>query len=825
MDPVAIIALFCNVLDLGDRAIKTLRKAKEAHDSVTGLAKEHESLAGFTTELESICNDIQSSYGQLKGLQGTQMGAHVQSITVNCHELSVKVVSLLDRCRVKRQKSMKESIKATIRGLWTAGELEGLRNELEHSQTLLNTALAASTRSALDQVLSSLGRINGNNALIELQLQEVRSDLQSSKYLQSRLLQSLELSKLARKQQRLSMIYQGLGAKSSWRDVNPRYNDVHEAHIATFEWIFEESPGCCPKITELEPHLKTTFVDWLRRGEGIFHVAGKPGSGKSTLMKFIFKHKNTRSLLEEWSDGLSLILLPFFFWKADHSQSSLRALKRCLLWNAIRQVPDLAKILFPRVYNETPQRPAGGILDFSDTEVSYALEILFGDPRVLDTCRLFILIDGLDEFDEVQNAEDHSDLAQLVQAWISKSAGRAKACVSSRELPAFMDFPNDQRIRLQKLTESDIRSFVTDRLNSHPRMQKIDSRRITKVRQYKCAACGERCRYQLASSCLINFVIGQAEGVFLWVRLVLVDLRKCLSNGHTMAQLRARVDHTPRALEEFLVHMINAIEEPYHLATYLIIGLVSGYDRCKRKAGDHHKPVNWFVSAEGASLIYNEIESRGRGFRLDISDIHHFFNSSPEETVLAAEELSGRSNGLLDVEDRRSTYRTPISITHRSIFETLQRFIDSKLQDFEITNELLCQWACLLAAHDVSQTETVHLQSDKTSGLLAFVIEAGCTENRYLWGYLDAIDSGMMGQWKGPYIKRFVPRSGYLFVGPDGLFAQTSVLIEALYFGPFEYVAYRIETSDIVNKEDFASDALWISSGCFCKNGFNQHHH
>lgn len=35
------------------------------------------------------------------------------------------------------------------------------------------------------------------------------------------------------------------------------------------------------------------FVAWLEEGDGLYWIAGKAGSGKSTLMKYIASHPST----------------------------------------------------------------------------------------------------------------------------------------------------------------------------------------------------------------------------------------------------------------------------------------------------------------------------------------------------------------------------------------------------------------------------------------------------------------------------------------------------------------------------------------------------
>lgn len=43
------------------------------------------------------------------------------------------------------------------------------------------------------------------------------------------------------------------------------------------------------------------FVTWLSEGEGVFHISGKLGSGKSTLMKYICDHWQTEEHLKKWA--------------------------------------------------------------------------------------------------------------------------------------------------------------------------------------------------------------------------------------------------------------------------------------------------------------------------------------------------------------------------------------------------------------------------------------------------------------------------------------------------------------------------------------------
>jgi len=103
----------------------------------------------------------------------------------------------------------------------------------------------------------------------------------------------------------------------SFAEKNDRYDTVYDAHFGTFEWIFNNSPtsdqgpdadsppSYLPLSREEDGIAKTDarnrLFDWLKSGEGIFHISGKLGSGKSTLMKYLCENSATKSMLTTWA--------------------------------------------------------------------------------------------------------------------------------------------------------------------------------------------------------------------------------------------------------------------------------------------------------------------------------------------------------------------------------------------------------------------------------------------------------------------------------------------------------------------------------------------
>jgi polynucleotide 5'-kinase involved in rRNA processing len=85
------------------------------------------------------------------------------------------------------------------------------------------------------------------------------------------------------------------------------------AHDSTFRWIFddgsrEESDGkndsdneWAGVFDEATRAKVDSFVEWLSSSTGVYHIAGKLGSGKSTLMKYLAGHSRVREELHKWA--------------------------------------------------------------------------------------------------------------------------------------------------------------------------------------------------------------------------------------------------------------------------------------------------------------------------------------------------------------------------------------------------------------------------------------------------------------------------------------------------------------------------------------------
>lgn len=320
--------------------------------------------------------------------------------------------------------------------------------------------------------------------------------------------------------------------------IEARHEQISQAARDTFGWCISDEA-----VPKGQGDLRVSLQQWLRSGNGIFHISAKPGGGKSTLMKMLESHKSTSSLLKTWTTERKLVKASFFVWKAGVPlQKNLQGMVRTLLRQVLQQVPELIQVLFPKYWKPrefSPWMPFDGFKIKLD-DVNDAVQRLMTDAAIAEPYRFCFFIDGLDEFEDQELK--HTELAEYLREWVAYNPTGVKFCVSSREEPAFMNtFAAEQRLRLHLLTRPDIKAMVEERLMKHPRF-----------RAYKSA---EQQQFVLA-------VVTRAEGVFLWVHLLVKnELWPALDEGATVDDLLKLLRGIPEELDEFFALIVNSIRK------------------------------------------------------------------------------------------------------------------------------------------------------------------------------------------------------------------------------------------------------------------------
>lgn len=426
-----------------------------------------------------------------------------------------------------------------------------------------------------------------------------------------------------------------------FKDIRTRETQVASSHEATFKWL-------------LDPHAPTNVTQWLESQSGIFWVTGKPGSGKSTLMKFLVAHPHTMELLRSWAGTRRLITASFYFWNAGNEiQKSQEGLFRSLLYEILRQCPDLIQTVCTA--KSATFRPFENEVEpWTMQELKQAIEQLQGHSEV--PAQFCFFIDGLDEYDGHPD-----DIVKVLESL--RTLPNIKLCVSSRPWNEFLDaFGQDssRHLALEKLTREDIEVYVRDSLETNSNFAALKQR-------------------DARSQDLIDEIVEKASGVFLWVVLVIRSLLNGLRNADRISDLQRRLRAFPETLEKYFSHMHFSIEETYREQTAQAFTYVL-------TAAD--------ISADRVSLL-------GFSF-LDEEDLDDCISTTnpkalTREDISIRDEdmrrrLNGRCKGLLEVfEDYpgRTILGPKVDFLHRTAYDFLatkdmQSMLASNLKpDFE----------------------------------------------------------------------------------------------------------------------------------------------
>ena len=306
-----------------------------------------------------------------------------------------------------------------------------------------------------------------------------------------------------------------------FRWISDRKVSVEEPHYKTLAWALNPPPG----LQEWDD-----LSSWLRQGSGIYWVAGKAGSGKSTLMKHLDDHAGTRQLIGEWADGAQLIRASFFFYALGSAeQKSREGLLRGLLYQILERHPDLMESVLPQMWQEAASTDDDLSMP-SVAELQQALRVVAAGRKV------FLLVDGLDEYEG-----RHADLAIFFEK-LGRSAD-VKLLVSSRPLPTLVSmFSRKPKMNLQDLTKSDIAEYIEATISSHDYVKTLET------------------IYPGGPEGIIRDVIAKASGVFLWVVLACRSILDGLDVGDDLPLLKIRVDELPPELEDLFRHMLAKVD-------------------------------------------------------------------------------------------------------------------------------------------------------------------------------------------------------------------------------------------------------------------------
>ncbi|KAF4948223.1 hypothetical protein FSARC_13789 [Fusarium sarcochroum] len=580
MDPLSILSIAAGVVQFVDFGTRVLSEAKEAYSSSVGRTLQNADLSATVDNFSTLSSVLED---KSKLLTNAPAGSSHEVFVRLCSECK-DVIRQLENAISKHQVTgdhgfdrAVSSLVVVIKGIWSAGEIDHMKQRLERIRGEINTALlifiwdeankrgdsAAVFAQHQADMMRNLDRIDETTRNFSQQFADMldnradRSKENTNQFISviwdSKTLPNPtppDTSKIT-DQLQVQKINLTIANSLLFDTIAARELAIPEAHVRTFEWIFSE-----PRVGDDGQPLWSDFLGWLEgESKDIYWITGKPGAGKSTLMKHVLGQAPLRSHLKKWSSDLPLIVAGFYFWNAGiNLQKTSEGLLRTLLYQILSAQPDLIPQIHPRRWT---------ILQIFGCEVSlpsWTTEELINcfdtlTAKAGNDYSLALLIDGLDEFEG-----DHKQLVNLFHR-MNMHEG-VKVCVSSRPWNVFDDkYGRGPMLKVENLTKEDIEVFVRDKFSQSDGFQELEAMFPDEVDR------------------LLRDLVDKAQGVFLWVAIVVEFWLDDLTEGIRLSKLQATLDDIPDDVAKLFERIWNRIDPRFRAEASEYFQLIEGMRR------------------------------------------------------------------------------------------------------------------------------------------------------------------------------------------------------------------------------------------------------
>jgi hypothetical protein len=257
-------------------------------------------------------------------------------------------------------------------------------------------------------------------------------------------------------------------------------------------------------------------ADKIQQHRGFFWIKGKPGSGKSIMMKFLFSHakKTMRG---------SIVLSFFFNARGETLEKTTTGLYRALVLQLLEKAPQI----WTAFEDDDDLDARLNLIRQSGWEDEVLRQTFVQCLQKLENKRVVCFVDALDECPEAAIRDMISLFEEIGEM---DSTAEFRVCFSSRHYPEI-----SIRTGLQLVLEEeaqhieDITLYIDANLkiDNHPQLEDIRAELLRK-----------------------------ASGIFLWVHLVIPELNKEYDSGRIKA-LKKRLSQIPSGLHELFLDMLT----------------------------------------------------------------------------------------------------------------------------------------------------------------------------------------------------------------------------------------------------------------------------
>jgi hypothetical protein len=293
--------------------------------------------------------------------------------------------------------------------------------------------------------------------------------------------------------------------------MDTRRQTIDEPLDRTCQWLLESQ----------------TYTVWrdgrdMDKHHGLLWIKGKPGSGKSTLMKEAF-----RCAEQEKTDGSPYVAAFFFNARGGELERNSLGLFQSLIYQLLRQAPhQLAD--FVQLYQKK-ENDQGPQVKWHVGELKSLFQSLFTKSQI---GRTIIFVDALDECKDEGTTRDLAFFFRSVTTSAYAASREHSVCISSRHFPS-VTVGLCPEIFVERFNGPDIARYVQER--------------------FVASDLGSENQWAYLEAAIVE----RSSGVFLWVVLVVNILLKDRDEGKNMKFLENRISQVPPALEILFAQLLG----------------------------------------------------------------------------------------------------------------------------------------------------------------------------------------------------------------------------------------------------------------------------